>query len=294
MLKLTDITIGYGSKKIITNVSETFTPGEVVGLVAPNGTGKSTLLNAIMGQVSLKQGQIEFKQSLTYKNQHSRRKIYRLVSMMPDQNDLYPELTGWRHLKMYRGIWKAKGIDLKQLVKRLNMSHYVYQKVGSYSLGMKQRLCFAMQIACDTEIMLMDEVMNGLDPNNVELISGLIDEKRQEGKTIIIASHLLENLSEYADRIFFIDNAQLELFRDKRRQDESIYLKLSTEDFDTHAFNVDLSSVLRIDQFVLIDVTDADYRKLLLEECERYDIILYTIQHMELQDAYKIKFENQN
>lgn len=67
---------------------------------------------------------------------------------------------------------------------------------------MKQRLCFAMQMVSDTSIMLMDEVMNGLDPNNVELISRVIIEKRDLGKTVVIASHLLENLEKYSNRIF--------------------------------------------------------------------------------------------
>lgn len=74
---------------------------------------------------------------------------------------------------------------------------------------MRQRLCFAMQIVTDTDIMMMDEVMNGLDPNNVEIISKILVEKKAKGKVIIIASHLLDNLEKYADRIFLFNEGKL-------------------------------------------------------------------------------------
>lgn len=79
---------------------------------------------------------------------------------------------------------------------------------------MRQRLCFAMQIVSNTQMMLMDEVMNGLDPTQVEIISRILEKKKSEGKTIIVASHLLENLEKYADRIFFFKNGELELVSD--------------------------------------------------------------------------------
>ncbi|AQP52930.1 hypothetical protein CBF34_05945 [Vagococcus penaei] len=291
MIELNKVNVSYGKKKILQDISMTFVSGEVVGLVAPNGTGKSTLLNALMNHVAVQSGTITFDQHLTYKNEKTRMKIYRMISIMPDQNDLYAHLTGWEHLKMYKGIWKAKKINLKQLVARLGMSHYVGQKVKTYSLGMKQRLCFAMQIACDTQIMLMDEVMNGLDPNNVELISEVIDEKRQEGKTILIASHLLENLHQYADRIFFIENGQLELFTADQQEDNAIYLKLSKVDYELLVEKVGVEMFpIEIDHAVLVDVSQKEYRQLLINHLDDLDIMSYSVQPMDLTDTYKLKY----
>src|SRR5699024_8805160 len=86
------------------------------------------------------------------------------------------------------------------------MNSYVKQKVHTYSLGMCQRLCFAMIVAADTPVMLMDEVMNGLDVANVELLSNHLIQMKQENKLIFIASHLLDNIDLYAYRVLFLSD----------------------------------------------------------------------------------------
>lgn len=89
------------------------------------------------------------------------------------------------------------------------METYIDRKVETYSLGMKQRLCFAMVVATNTSVMLLDEVMNGLDPQNVQLISQVLLNLRAQGKLIIMASHLLQNLQQYADQVLFLKNGKI-------------------------------------------------------------------------------------
>lgn len=204
MLQLENITVDFSGKVVLNNISETFQKGEMIGLVAPNGTGKSTLMNVIMNYVRPNKGKVIYKDVLHYSNKKNEVKIHQDISMMPDQSDLYNHLSGRAHMKMYALMWKSDLKLIDETIAALNMSSYVDKKTGTYSLGMRQRLCFAMQIVSNTPIMLMDEVMNGLDPNHVEMISKILVQKKQEGKIIIIASHLLENLEKYADRIFLM------------------------------------------------------------------------------------------
>lgn len=117
-------------------------------------------------------------------------------------------------MKIYQTMWNSRPELIEDTITKLGMASYVKKKTGTYSLGMRQRLCFAMQIVSDTKIMLMDEVMNGLDPTHVEMISQILVEKKREGKTVIIASHLLENLEQYADKIYFFKNGKLHLADD--------------------------------------------------------------------------------
>ena len=84
------------------------------------------------------------------------------------------------------------------------MESYIHQKVDGYSLEMRQRLCFALVLVTKADYMLVDEVMNGLDPDNVELISKVLRQLRNEGKTIVMASYLLSNLDSIADKIYFM------------------------------------------------------------------------------------------
>ncbi|MCT6924464.1 ATP-binding cassette domain-containing protein [Metasolibacillus sp.] len=209
MIELQNIKLSFGEKKVLDNISNTFQQGEVIGLVAPNGTGKSTLMNVMMNYATPNSGKVVFKNNLTYSSKANEVKIHQLISMMPDQSDLYNHLSGRDHLKIYCTMWNSDPKLIDTTIEALNMGHYVNKKAGTYSLGMRQRLCFAMQIVANTEIMLMDEVMNGLDPINVEIISGVLMEKKAEGKLIVIASHLLDNLEKYADRIFLFKDGQL-------------------------------------------------------------------------------------
>ena len=209
MVHIEEITVQFGNRKVLNNISIQFHAGEMIGLVAPNGTGKSTLMNVLMNYLTPTEGQVTFRNQLTYSSKANEVKIHQLISMMPDQSDLYNHLTGYDHLKMFAMMWGSNKNLIDQTIEQLNMGHYVHRKTGTYSLGMRQRLCFAMQIVADTEIMMMDEVMNGLDPNNVEIISKLLLEKKKEGKLIIIASHLLDNLENYADRIFLFNEGKL-------------------------------------------------------------------------------------
>ncbi|MCM3388809.1 ABC transporter ATP-binding protein [Ureibacillus chungkukjangi] len=214
MIELKNIGVNFSGRDILKEISITFQPGEIIGLVAPNGTGKSTLMNVIMNYLRPNSGKVIFNNGLEYTSKKNEVKIHQLVSMMPDQSDLYNHLSGRQHLKIYCSMWNSNPELIDSTIKALGMESYVNKKTGTYSLGMRQRLCFAMQIVSDTQIMLMDEVMNGLDPTQVEIISQVLVKKKAEGKTIIIASHLLENLEKYADRIFFVKNGSLDLIED--------------------------------------------------------------------------------
>lgn len=230
MIQLNNIEVQFGQKKVINGITNTFKPGEIIGLVAPNGTGKSTLLNVLMNYVVPSKGEVIFDNKYQYTNKKTEAYIRSFISMMPDQSDLYNHLNGVDHLTIYRNMWRRTSIDPNVVVEQLQMDHYVKNKTYQYSLGMKQRLCFAMQMVANTPYMLMDEVMNGLDPDNVELISKILEEKKKEGKIIIIASHLLENLEKYADRIFFLKDGEFIYSRDNRKTaaDEKQYLKFSS------------------------------------------------------------------
>lgn len=214
MLELKHIGVQFGDKEVLKDITITFQPGEIIGFVAPNGTGKSTLMNVIMNYLSPNKGEVIFNKALKYSNKANEVKIHQAVSMMPDQGDLYNHISGMNHLRIYQSMWDSDPKIIDETISKLGMESYVKKKTGTYSLGMRQRLCFAMQIVSNTQVMLMDEVMNGLDPTHVELISQILLQKKAEGKTIIIASHLLENLEQYADRIFFIKNGELKLVDD--------------------------------------------------------------------------------
>ncbi|ALC87422.1 ABC transporter ATPase [Bacillus sp. FJAT-22090] len=300
MIELKNIGVQFSSRDILKDVSVLFNPGEIIGLVAPNGTGKSTLMNVIMNYINPNSGKVILNHELEYTNKKNEVKIHQLVSMMPDQSDLYNQISGKEHLKIYSSMWNSNPKLIDSTIKELGMASYINKKTGTYSLGMRQRLCFAMQIVSDTQIMLMDEVMNGLDPTHVELISQILVKKKSEGKTVIVASHLLDNLEKYADRIFFMRNGELILvnvispgFEEREittvrvtEMTEKIKEKLSKEFPKT---NVRLLP----NGVTLIDVRGYDSRKLgtIVEFLKDNQLTEFSIGKVTLNDLYSMYYQ---
>lgn len=206
MLEIKNVSHQYGSHKVLKNVNFTGNPGEILGLVAPNGAGKTTLLHIIMNFIQPTVGKVEWKDDsglIDYRSEKSTVAMHRTISYLPEIDDLYVELSGRDHIKLYTALWEEEKEHSESIIERLNMNSYVDRPVHTYSLGMKQRLCFAILLSANTPVMLMDEVMNGLDPDNVDLITEILMDLKAAGKLIFIASHLLDNLDLYADRILF-------------------------------------------------------------------------------------------
>ena len=209
MLKLKNISVAFKDKVVIDNLSLTAEKGEIIGLAAPNGMGKTTLFNIIANFLKPTKGEVVFGEQHRYNREKGKLAIYKKLATFPEQSDLFDELTGIDHLKLYANMWQGNTRHISQVIEKLKMGHYVKRKVGTYSLGMRQRLCFAMMVAADTEVMLMDEVMNGLDFENVALLSSYLQEMKAQQKLIFVSSHLLENLDLYADRVLFLKDGKI-------------------------------------------------------------------------------------
>lgn len=208
MLKLKDITLSFGNHIVLDGFNYNFQNGTIYGLVAPNGTGKSTLINVILNNLKPQKGYVEYNE-LQYNNEKTTVKLHQEICAFPDQSELFSFMTGRDYLKLYANLWHNDPQKVEDIISTLKMETYIDRKVETYSLGMKQRLCFAMVVATNTSVMLLDEVMNGLDPQNVQLISHVLLNLRAQGKLIIMASHLLQNLQQYADQVLFLKNGKI-------------------------------------------------------------------------------------
>ena len=198
----------YGEKEVLNQIDLHLPPSQIIGLVAPNGVGKSTLIQILSGHlrnngISVSYQGKNYTSDTLFMRQH--------IVKMPDQSELYDELNGIEHLNFYASMWKVASGTVQTVIEQLKMEDYIHHKVGEYSLGMRQRLCFALVLVTKADYMLVDEVMNGLDPDNVELISKVLRQLRNEGKTIVMASHLLNNLDSIADKIYFMKEKRIAL-----------------------------------------------------------------------------------
>lgn len=240
MLKLDNISVAFKDLKVLDEMSFTAYEGEIIGVVAPNGTGKTTMFNVMANFLRPNKGNVIFKDSHTYNSERNELLIHKMLTTFPDQSELFENLTGIDHLKLYANMWKGSTKHIQDIINQLNMSSYVKRRVRTYSLGMRQRLCFAMMAAADTPIMIMDEVMNGLDISNVAIISSMLLDMKKNNKLIFVASHLLENLDLYADRVIYLKGGEI-IFEHQLKEKNDMYLKISIEPSQYRELNHQLS-----------------------------------------------------
>lgn len=254
MLELQHVHFSYKNHLVFQDVNLSLEAGKIIGLVAPNGTGKSTFINLLAGILKNYQGTILYN-GQEYKRHFSQ--VRHNIVKMPNQDDLFQTLSGRDHLRMFSNLLGSDAQVIDTTIARLNMTSYIDKRVASYSLGMRQRLAFAMTLVTDATVLLLDEVMNSLDPSNVDMVSTILKEEARTGKTIVLVSHLLDNLEELSNQIIFLKNHRIILdycpheqvanqldiiYKDKKHAKELLqHLPLSKAFDHQHTFSYDIS-----------------------------------------------------
>ncbi|MFC6179556.1 ABC transporter ATP-binding protein [Weissella sagaensis] len=204
-LEIKHLEKNFGKKKILTDISFTVTKGHIVGLVGANGAGKTTIMKAILGLVGFSNGTITINGESVSLNKHQ---ALSKVGALIENPGIYPYLTGWDHLRLFaeKNITKSM---MTELVSALKMDKYIHQKAKGYSLGMKQKLGIALAFLNNPDFVILDEPMNGLDPQATFDLRQLITTKANEGTTFLISSHILGELEKLAKDLVIIDRGQI-------------------------------------------------------------------------------------
>ena len=203
VLEVRDIHRNYGKKEVLKGVTFQIDSSEIVGLIGKNGAGKSTLFKVIAGLLKQKSGTVKIlNQEVSSKN----RKIFQQVGCLIEQVSLYPHLTGYEHIQIVAKLTDTK-IDehVETLISTLRMNSYIHNKTKTYSQGMKQRLGILLAVLNKPKLLLLDEPLNGLDPEGVyEIRTFLLNICHQEGMSLLISSHILSEMQIFCDRFLFL------------------------------------------------------------------------------------------
>lgn len=193
-------------KTILNNISYTFESGTIYGLHGRNGSGKTMLLRAIAGLIIPNSGEIIVDGKVIGKDIEFPESMGIIIENM----SLLPEYTAFENLKLLAKIKKvATDEDIVNALKSVGLDPYDKKKVKAFSLGMKQKLNIAQAIFENPEILLLDEPTNALDNETIKDIRELLIKMKNQGKTIIIASHNNEDISSLADEIIEIVNGSI-------------------------------------------------------------------------------------
>jgi ABC-2 type transport system ATP-binding protein len=202
-LKINDISKTYGNKTVLDRVSLTIPKGSVFGVLGPNGSGKTTLLAILLDIIKPDSGSFNWIGNTT--KGHTPRKIGALL----ETPNFYPYLTAKQNLKIIALIKKYDGADIDDLLDQLGLGKHKETVFSNYSLGMKQRLAIAACLIGSPEIIMLDEPTNGLDPEGIADVRNLIKLLHSKGKTIIISSHLLDEIERVCTHVAILNNSRL-------------------------------------------------------------------------------------
>jgi len=207
MIRIQNLTKDYGLVRAVNHVNFEINEGEILGFLGPNGAGKTTTLRMITCFLSPTSGSIEVE-NMNIKNKQL--EIKRLIGYLPEHNPLYVDMTVYDYLKFIADIRKIPnfGHRIKEVIKQCGLNGVVHKSINTLSKGYKQRVGFAQAILHDPKILILDEPTSGLDPNQIVEIRELIKELGKK-KTLIISSHILQEVQAVCDRIVIINEGKI-------------------------------------------------------------------------------------
>ena len=208
ILQINHVTKTFGSRIAVNNVTFNVHQGEIFGFLGPNGAGKTTTMKMICGLVDITRGDIFVCGTSVKKSPH---KALRNIGAIIENPIMYNYLSGYDNLKYYASLYKGiKKERINYVAKIVGLENRLKDKVGTYSLGMRQRLGIAQALLHNPRLLILDEPLSGLDPAGVKEIRDFLKNlAHKQGIAILISSHMLGEMEMLCDTYGVINNGQL-------------------------------------------------------------------------------------
>ena len=197
-----------GLKTIVEDITFDMREGEIIGLLGPNGSGKTTIMRMMVGLTKMSKGDVYcFEKPLGL----GKTSMLREVGSMIETPEFYNYMSGWANLKQIARVCgkKVTRARMKELVEFVGLKKVIRKKVKTYSLGMRQRLGLAQALLNDPKVLILDEPVNGLDPQGVQDFRNKLKEIAATGVSILISSHLLDEIEKVCDRVIVTEKGKI-------------------------------------------------------------------------------------
>lgn len=200
-----NLTKRYGAKIAVNNVSFTLKPGRVTGFLGPNGAGKSTTMRMLVGLDRPTSGSI----TVQGKPYAEHRNPMNLVGALLDAKAVHPGRTARSHLRSLAATHGISDARVLEVLRQTGLEGVAEKRVGRFSLGMGQRLGIAAALLGDPQVLVLDEQVNGLDPDGVVWVRNFVREFASGGRTVLLSSHLISEMAQTADHLLVLGRGQL-------------------------------------------------------------------------------------
>ena len=267
MIKVENLSKNYGSVKAVKSISFELKDGQVVGFLGANGAGKSTTLKIMTGYISPSSGNVFYGE----KNiQDDTSEIQKDIGYLPELNPLYSEMIVHDYLKFISEVRGISENDFKnafqKVVEECSLNAVAHRTIANCSKGYKQRIGLAAALIHDPKILILDEPVTGLDPNQIVEIRELI-KKLGEEKIVLMSSHILQEIQATVDRIIIInegsivaDGSSEELLNDSAKGKADLKLEVSNadendiRDMKATIPSIDIKNISKEDSFTRINI----------------------------------------
>jgi len=220
LVEFKNFTKTYTKEIVLDNISFSVEKGKILGIIGPNGVGKSTTLALMTGLTKPSEGNIYY---------NDKKSFNKILGFVPQDNALYESLSGYDNLSFYFDMLDIKGNKkekISEIGEYLNIEKDLSKKVSQYSGGMKRKLDIAAALMNNPEILIMDEPTAGLDILTRNSIINLLKKINREEKTIVFTSHYISEMEDICDKIIFLKEKKIAF--SGRKEDLTNYYK----DFD--------------------------------------------------------------
>lgn len=222
MLSIHNLTKMYDHNKGIFGFDLDVKPGTITLLLGPNGAGKTTAMRSILHLT-----ESDYDQIIYLNEKFDRKKSLKTIGAMISKPAFYDYLTGFEHLKLMKSYYPITDERIQQVLEQVGLKEHQNNKVKTYSTGMKQRLDFARAIIHNPQLLILDEPFSGLDIEVKYAFKQILMNLKNEGKSILISSHMVGDLSTIADNVVIIYEGKT-LFKGPKPEDnhdlEQLYL----------------------------------------------------------------------
>ena len=207
-LEVQSLTKLIGKKKIVDNVSFSVKKGEIFGLLGPNGAGKTTIIRMIVSLIKRTNGEVRVN---GYNLDGQFKKTMSEIGAIVENPEFYKYMSGYKNLKHYANMAIKEVSDerIMEVARLVKLEDAIYQKVKTYSLGMRQRLGVAQALLHNPSLLILDEPTNGLDPQGIREFRDYLHNLAHEGISVLVSSHLLAEMQLMCDRFAIIEKGKL-------------------------------------------------------------------------------------
>lgn len=205
-MEVKNLVKNFGKAKALKSISFKLNSGEITVLAGPNGAGKTTTIKCILSLLTKNKGDI-----LIFDKSIKDKSVREQLAYMPETPDIYPYLTVWEHLKFIALAYKLNNWESKayETLKTFNILDKKNTLGKNLSKGMKQKLSISMGLLHNPDIFLIDEPFVGLDPKGIKDLKSILSLLRNEGKTILISTHILSSIEEISDKIIIMKEGKV-------------------------------------------------------------------------------------